>query len=152
MRSGKTGRFPDATVGICVAASMLSCAVPGDTAAQTEAPGTGNGISLEEHLRTFPPHPVAVEATFCDGKATVLWKAPQTPGAVDTLGYDPVIDSYRVYRIGPGHTRSLMGETRGTWFVDPAAKSGTVQRYAVTAVQRSGHESELSVTVRLRIP
>ena len=67
-------------------------------------------------------------------------------------GYDPAIALYRVYRVAPDQSATLIGETPTTSFTDTAAPRGTTQRYVVTAVQRSGQESGRSDIVELRIP
>jgi len=112
----------------------------------------GGGITFEEHRRLFPPAPVAVRAELRGGKAIVSWDKPRAADPSEKLAYDPAIDRYRVYRVGPGHNMTLIGETRATSFEDQTAPAGTTQRYAVTTVQRSGHESGPSPEAVLRIP
>jgi hypothetical protein len=120
-------------------------ATPSGGAAQA-----GGGISVEEYQRVFPPAPVAVRAEMRAGVATVTWSPP--PAVAPTRAYDPTVGSYRVYRIGAGGSAVLIGETVETAFRDPRAPGGTTQRYAVTAVQRSGQESGLSEAAEVRVP
>jgi fibronectin type 3 domain-containing protein len=109
-----------------------------------------DGISESEYHRSFPPEPLAVRAEIRDGKPTVTWQKPPVPPG--KLAYDPVIDHYRVYRMGREPDKTLIGETRATSFVDPNAPAGTTQRYVVTTVQRSGRESAPSQEAELKIP
>mgnify|MGYP001551336229 CR=1 FL=1 len=111
---------------------------------------TQDGLSESEYHRTFPPEPLAVRAEIRDGKPMVMWNKP--PTAAGKLAYDPVIDRYRVYRVSGLNDKTLIGETRATLYVDSAAPTGTTQRYVVTTVQRSGHESAPSQEAELRIP
>lgn len=138
-----SGRYARAAV---VLAAMLS-AWPGGTAS-----GQDTGISQEEHLAVFPAAPVLVRAVAIDGGVMIFWEPPPAPPAGRTLAYDPAIERFRVYSIGPGRDRTLIGETAGTWFIDETAPAGSTRLYAVTAVQRSGQESGPSHDVRVRAP
>lgn len=146
-------RVRSAGAALAAAAVLLLAPYPalaGDTAQGGELE-QGGGISLEEYLRGFPPAPVNVRAEDIDGRVLVFWEAPPNPGPAADLAYDPAIDSYRVYKLGPGLNRTLIGETTGTWFIDASPPGGSVHRYAVTAVQRTGQESGASNEAKLRV-
>ena len=112
--------------------------------------GQSGGISLEEQLRLYPPQPLAVMAVRSGDRAVISWQTPADPRWAAPLGYDPEIETYRVYRIGPGQRRTIVGETRATSLGVDLPDGGKPRRYAVTAVQRSGQESPMSEVVNRR--
>ena len=136
-----------------LAAALLAAVLPAPASSGTAA-GSGaapsGGISAEEYARVFPPAPVDVRAAFAGGVVTLRWTPPAP--AAPSGAFDPAVGHYRVFRLGDGGAATLIGETRDTVFHDRAAPAGTVQRYAVTAVQRSGQESGLSAEAVLRVP
>lgn len=117
-----------------------------------DAPGQDSGgIGHSEYVRTFPPPPVSVHASIADGKPLIVWQAPEHPSSGE-LAYDPEIAEYRVYTVRGLAQRTLVGTTATTSYHDVAARSGATRDYAVTAVQRSGQESDLSLTVSVQVP
>jgi hypothetical protein len=135
---------------IVLLASASPMTAHADTTPSGGAAPAGGGISVEEYARVFPPAPVGVRAEMRAGVATVTWSPPRA--AAPTRAYDPAVVGYRVYRLGAGGSTALIGETAETTFRDRRAPGGTTQRYAVTAVQRSGHESGLSAAAEVRVP
>lgn len=111
-----------------------------------------SGISFGEYQRRFPQAPRNVRAEIRAGKIVISWDRPQPGQPREKLSYDPVVDHYRVYRIGPDETQHLIGETDRLLFEVGAAERGAVARYAVSAVQKSGVESGRSETVEARVP
>jgi hypothetical protein len=126
---------------------LLAAVIPPPAFAQNQG-----GISAEEYHRFRPPVPIAVQAEAREGQATIRWRPPPPPGPTVRPSYDPAIALYRVYRVASDQSATLIGETPSTSFTDTAAPRGTTQRYAVTAVQRSGQESGRSDIVEVRIP
>jgi fibronectin type 3 domain-containing protein len=121
-------------------------------AGPSRAQQSQDGISADAYRRNFPPAPVAVRAERRGGRIIVTWDPPPAADPSERLAYDPAVDRYRVYRVAADRARTLAGETRTTSFVDPAAPAGAVQRYVVTAVQRSGQESAPSHDAAVQTP
>jgi hypothetical protein len=139
---------PTGKAWLACALALLPVAMP-PSRAQPQGQG---GISFEEYRRVFPPPPAAVRAKRRDGTVTLSWEKPASANPSGQLAYDPVVVRYRVYRLGPGHEMTLIGETRGTSLAIAAPPPGTTGRYVVTAVQRSGHESAPSPEAVVRVP
>ena len=120
--------------------------------ARSQSPDT-SGISVDRYRRMFPPAPVDVRVAIRDDRPVIFWREPPAPPP-GRIGYDPVVESYRVYRVVDATlARTLLGETTGRSFVDfSPLLAGGVRHYAVTAVQRSGVESGMSQQVELRAP
>lgn len=129
----------------CVALGADLIAVPA-CAQQSQ-----DGLSLDEYYRFSPPHPEAVAAEIRNGRVVISWQRPNAPPP-GKIGYDPVVVRYKVYRIGENERRTLIGETAGMSFTDPAPLQPGARRYGVTAIQRSGDESGMSADAELRIP
>ena len=126
-------------------AAAVAVASPSGLPAAAQDSG---GIGVEEYFRVFPPAPVEVRAAVEAGTVVVTW-TPPAPVARAGLAYDPVVVAYRIYRVDEAGGQALLGEVGGeaTRFRDPSPPS-SAKRYAVTAVQRSGHESGLSESAR----
>ena len=140
-RAEQAGRGPflpgvaAAVLCVCLAAA----AVP--AAAQD-----GGGISVDEYHRVFPPAPVAVRAVREAAAVLVTWSPPPPVAGSGHPAYDPAVAAFRVYAVDAAGGRRLLGEvdaTTGRFRDDTPAAAG--RTYAVTAVQRSGQESGLSV-------
>jgi hypothetical protein len=127
-----------------LAAAVAAALLSGLPAAAQES----GGIGVEEYFRVFPPAPSDVRAAVEAGTVVVTWSPPAKVARAD-LAYDPAIVAYRIYRVDDAGGRVLLGEVGGeaTRFSDPSPPDGA-RRYAVTAVQRSGHESGLSESAR----
>ncbi|PNG24956.1 hypothetical protein [Methylocella silvestris] len=128
-------------IGLQLIAVAIVLTSTGD--ARGEEPGaSGGGISYEEQLRFTPPAPLRPTASRKGSGLLICWSPPQ-PLKEHVSAYDPAVVRYRVYALDANHDRVAIGETERACFLDerPAAKTVT---YAVTAIQRSGHESALS--------
>ncbi|MEJ8572450.1 hypothetical protein [Microbaculum marinum] len=136
--------------GLSVLVMALAVLLP-PTRSLAEAEDTGGGISYGEYVRTFPAMPAAVRVDLDNGKPLICWEAPDHPPPGE-LAYDPVIAGYRVYSLAGTGRQVRLGETATTCFHDTEAPSGTIRRYAVTAVQRSGQESDPTQAVTIRVP
>lgn len=134
-----------------MAATILRAARVAALAIFPLAAAAASGITAEEYGRVFPQEPTGLHARPCGEAVLLLWSAPPLPGPSTKLAYDPAVDHYRIYRVGPGTDRTLVGEARGTFYelAPPARAAGD---YAVTAVVRSGLESGMSHTVAVRAP
>ncbi len=109
------------------------------------------GITLEAQTRLYPPQPLAVMVVRSGDRLVISWQAPADPRWAAPLSYDPEIETFRVYRIGPGQRRDIVGETRATRLRVDLPAGGKPPRYGVTAVQTSGQESPMSEIVKLRL-
>jgi hypothetical protein len=119
--------------------------------ARSQSPDT-SGISVDRYRRMFPPAPVEVRAEMRNNRPLISWREPPAPPS-GQIGYDPAVESYRVYRVDAALNRTLLGETTSLSFDDSTPLlAGGVRHYAVTAVQRSGVESGMSQQAELRGP
>jgi hypothetical protein len=116
------------------------------------AHGAQGGISADEYYSMAPPPPVAVRIELANGAPVIHWRAPVPPPSVRKPGYDPTVTAYRVYWLRGPLDEVLIGETQQMQFTDKHAAPGTLKRYAVSAVQRSGQESSASLGVEIRVP
>jgi fibronectin type 3 domain-containing protein len=78
---------------------------------------------------------------------TIRWQAPDGPPPSRPLRYN-------VYRSDDGGASfsCILSRMSGTMFRDSRVESGKCYRYAVTAVDERGQESERSVPVDVTIP
>lgn len=131
-----------------VTAALAGLALPPAPAA-AQADG---GISVGEYHRVFPPAPVAVRAVREGSAVVVTWAPPPQVEMDGQPTYDPAVAAYRVYRVDGAGGRALLGEVEvaTTHFRDGRPRAG--HAYAVTAVQRSGQESGLSVSAEAPPP
>lgn len=66
---------------------------------------------------------------------------------------DPDLAGYRIYRAGPGGQFQQIGETSGLpSFLDRTVMPGQTYRYAVSAFDRSGNESDRSAPAEAMVP
>lgn len=143
---------PRMTACRLVALLAIPLSLAGPSAAFAAAPSSEGGISFEEFQRNFAQAPIDLRVIDGGDAQMLLWTLPPMPPASAALAYDPVIDHFRIYRMDPAHGPRLVGETRATYYEVEPARSGTIQRFAVTTVQRSGQESGFSNTVVVRFP
>ena len=125
-------------VAIAVLLGVLGAA---DLAAQ--------GISQEEYHQSTPPPPVVQEARCFDDRILLKWKAPPQIGVPRKTGYDPEVAFYRVYRIERNHKPVLIGRTEDRFFLLRMPANPGKFSYAISAVQRSGQESPLSLEIEV---
>jgi len=112
------------------------------------------GISEEEEYLGIPPPPIIRPATVIGDMIVLRWDPPRHIRLSQAPGYDPEVAWYRVYRIKRGRdptlpNATLVGQTIELFFLVHTPPSGDRERYAVTAVQKSGQESPLSLTIDL---
>jgi hypothetical protein len=91
-----------------------------------------------------PATPAGLAVLPREGGLEVLW----SPSA------EPDLAGYRVYRTAPGVPREKVAEAatnRSAW-LDETARRGVVYRYAVTAVDQAGNESEPTEEVEASLP
>jgi hypothetical protein len=88
----------------------------------------------------FPPAlPAGLTAVASTSSVELVWEA--SPDAV----------SYRVYRAGPGEPlKELADPATGAAYSDRGVESGKTYRYAVSAVDGAGNESQKSAEVEVR--
>jgi len=108
----------------------------------------GEEVELDYRDRFAPPTPTGVVALFQqtggENRVRVVWR----PVESDDLA------GYRIYRRGPESQqfRSLSEDlVTGTELIDVEVSSGATYTYRVTAVDRSGNESEPSAQVSANI-
>lgn len=145
----RAGRAGVVVLAATLSGAVLATALPAAPAGAQD----GGGISVEEYLRVFPPAPANLRAALESDAVVLSWSAPAPATTQKGLAYDPAIAGYRVYRIDDAGGRTLIGEVGAetTRFRDASARTG-VRQYAVTTVQRSGHESGLSAAAEVRDP
>jgi hypothetical protein len=130
----------------CAAAIALAAAC-GAGRAQSQ-----DGISLDHYFRLFPHFPAEVKAEIRDGHVVVSWTKPP-PAPEGHIGYERAIAAYKVYRLGIGEDRTLIGKTRALTFTDPTKpRPGQHLRYSIVVVPRSGNESVQSNAAEIEIP
>jgi hypothetical protein len=103
-----------------------------------------NEACVAVHDVTAPATPAGLAVLPREGGLEVLW----SPSA------EPDLAAYRVYRTVPGSAREKLAETatnRSAW-LDETARRGVVYRYAVTAVDQAGNESEPTEEVEASLP
>jgi len=135
-------------VRICGCAVAIALGVAyGASRAQSE-----DSISLDHYFRLFPHYPAEVKAEIRGGRVVVSWTKPP-PAPEGHIGYDRAIATYKVYRLGNGEDRTLIGKTRALTFTDPTPpRPGQHLRYAIVVVPRSGNESVQSNAAEIEVP
>jgi len=91
-----------------------------------------------------PAAPTGLSAAAADLNVTLTWNA----------NGEPDLAGYRVYRTDPGGLPEKVAEvggTRASW-LDATARRGVVYRYAVTAFDQAGNESEPAEPVEASLP
>jgi len=142
-RGGGRARRARAVIGAFMALLVVAAASAG-----------AQGISEEEEYLGIPPPPVIRPARAIDDMVVLQWEPPRRIRLSQEPGYDPEVAWYRVYRIERGRdptfpNAALVGQTIELFFLVHKPPSGGRDRYAITAVQKSGQESPLSLTIDL---
>jgi fibronectin type 3 domain-containing protein len=109
--------------------------------------------STEPLIESAPSNEACVEVRDVSAPATPdgLAVLPRE-GGLELLwspSGEPDLAGYRIYRIGPSGQRERVAEVggdRSSW-VDRSVQPAVVYRYALSAVDQAGNESELSETV-----
>lgn len=78
---------------------------------------------------------------------TLTWQRPKSEAGVSIVGYS----IYRRSKAEASYTR-IASHISEPPFVDRLVRSGQTYFYAVTAVDKSGHESPLSDNIEAKIP
>ncbi|GEM_PF-2055926 len=115
------------------------------------APAFAQGISAEEYHLGIPPPPIVQPARLFDDKTLLRWQAPHQFKLRQKPGYDPKVDFYRVYRVGRNFEKTLIGHTQELFFLIATPPGTGAAHYAITAVQKSGQESPLSLEIELPV-
>jgi hypothetical protein len=103
-----------------------------------------NEACVEVRDVTAPATPAGLAVMPREGGIEILW----SPSA------EPDLAGYRVYRTIPGGLPEKVAEvggTRASW-LDETARRGVVYRYAVTAFDQAGNESEPAEPVEASLP
>ena len=103
-----------------------------------------NEACVEVRDVTPPATPAGLAVLPREGGLEILW----SPSA------EPDLAGYRVYRAGPGGEAQRVAEIpagRASW-LDATAQHGVDYRYAVTAFDRAGNESERTEPVETALP
>ena len=103
-----------------------------------------NEACVEVRDVTAPATPAGLAVMPREGGIEILW----SPSA------EPDLAGYRVYRTDPGGLPEKVAEvggTRASW-LDETARRGVVYRYAVTAFDQAGNESEPAEPVEASLP
>jgi hypothetical protein len=106
--------------------------------------GPSNEACVEVRDVAAPATPAGLAVLPQEGGIELLW----SPSA------EPDLAGYRVYRTAPGgppEKVAEVGSTRASW-LDETARRGVVYRYAVTAVDQAGNESEPAEAVEASLP
>lgn len=106
--------------------------------------GPSNEACVEVRDIAAPAAPAGLAVLPREGGLEVLW----SPSA------EPDLAGYRVYRAkgdGPSEKVADTGLTRASW-LDETAERGVVYRYAVTALDQAGNESEPTEPVEASLP
>jgi hypothetical protein len=101
-----------------------------------------SGITWEEQQRLMPAAPQRPSVVHGGQQSRICWERPPKP-TVRIDAYDPAVAFFRVYRVDEHGSRIPIGETTELCFIDQES-GATTGRYVVTAVTRSGHESDIS--------
>jgi len=111
-----------------------------------------DGISLDHYFWLFPHFPSEVKAEMHDGRVVLSWTKPP-PAPEGHIGYDRMIAAYKIFRLGLGDNRTLIGKTLALTFTDPKPpRPGQHLRYAIVVVPRFGNESLQSNVAELEVP
>jgi hypothetical protein len=103
-----------------------------------------NEACVEVRDVTPPAPPAGLAVLPREGGLEILW----SPSA------EPDLAGYRVYRAGPGGEPERVAEVaagRSSW-LDESARRGVAYRYAVSAFDQSGNESERTEPVEVTLP
>ncbi len=120
---------------------LMAAVLAGYAFSVADAP-SAEGIHWEDQQRLMPAPPQRPIATRSERQTRICWQRPPAPTTrIDA--YDPRIVFYRVYREDKSGVQTPIGETRHLCFVDRELRAGT-SAYVVTAITRSGHESDIS--------
>ena len=103
-------------------------------------PASAGELTKEEYLGSRPPAPIHLTAYRHKGSVRLCWQMVPPPA---NAHYDRSVRYFRIYRMRSFVNGVLIGQSSDTCFTD---RSLILRRstYTITAVQRSGEESEAS--------
>lgn len=107
-------------------------------------PASAGELTEEEYLGSRPPAPIHLTAVRHKGSVRLCWQVVPPPA---NAHYDRRVRYFRIYRMRSLVAGVLIGQSRDTCFTDRSRIFRRARTYTVTAVQRSGEESEASEPV-----
>jgi len=101
--------------------------------------GSGDGMTREQELATFPPEPQNFTVTVTEEGVLLKWKAP--PPVTTFHQYSDEILGYYIYRRIGDADYTRIGSTQAFEYLDRTAEKGVRYYYTVSALHEQNIES-----------